>query len=142
MKSKKEEIGKDIFGDLVIPFFVVAMMFFFAYWYNKPFTWDYLMLRQLFSAIFFNFFLQKGLNYVLNENKERSFLYVMLWEISAPLIAISLVFVSLTIEYKLYSSNFIFINYKFAIVALIMLVLLQYFFRKGIKLLIGKNFLK
>ncbi len=66
MNVEKEEIGKDIFGDVVIPFFVVAGMFFFAYWYSKSFTWDYLMFRQLFSAIFFNFFLQKGLTYGLN----------------------------------------------------------------------------
>ena len=112
-------------------------MFFFAYWYSKSFTWDYLMFRQLFSAIFFNFFLQKGLTYVLNKNKKRSSLYVILWEIVAPLLAISLVFVSLTIEFKLYNIDFLFINYKFAIIALVMLVLLQYFVRKGIKFIKG-----
>ena len=137
MNVEKEEIGKAIFGDVVIPFFVVAGMFFFAYWYSKSFTWDYLMFRQLFSAIFFNFFLQKGLTYVLNKNKKRSSLYVILWEIVAPLLAISLVFVSLTIEFKLYNIDFLFINYKFAIIALVMLVLLQYFGRKGIKFIKG-----
>ena len=137
MNVEKEEIGKAIFGDVVIPFFVVAGMFFFAYWYSKSFTWDYLMFRQLFSAIFFNFFLQKGLTYGLNKNKKRSFLYVILWEIVAPLLAISLVFVSLTIEFKLYNIDFLFINYKFAIIALVMLVLLQYFVRKGIKFIKG-----
>ena len=137
MNVEKEEIGKAIFGDVVIPFFVVAGMFFFAYWYSKSFTWDYLMFRQLFSAIFFNFFLQKGLTYGLNKNKERSSLYVILWEIVAPLLAISLVFVSLTIEFKLYNIDFLFINYKFAIIALVMLVLLQYFVRKGIKFIKG-----
>ena len=137
MNVEKEEIGKDIFGDVVIPFFVVAGMFFLAYWYSKPFTWDYLMFRQLFAAIFFNFFLQKSLIYGLNKGKKRSFLYVILWEIAAPLLGISLVFVSLTIEYKLYNSDFIFINYQFAIIALVMLVLLQYFVRKGIKFVKG-----
>ena len=137
MNVEKEEIGKAIFGDVVIPFFVVAGMFFFAYWYSKSFTWDYLMFRQLFSAIFFNFFLQKGLTYGLNKNKKRSSLYVILWEIVAPLLAISLVFVSLTIEFKLYTIDFLFINYKFAIIALVMLVLLQYFVRKGIKFIKG-----
>lgn len=137
MNVEKEEISKDILGDIVIPLFVVAGTFFFGYWYGKPLTWDYLMFRQLFSAIFFNFFLQKGLTYGLNKNKKRSFLYVILWEIAAPLLAISLVFVSLTIEYKLYNSDFIFINYQFAIIALVMLVLLQYFVRKGIKFVKG-----
>ena len=137
MNVEKEELGKDIFGDVVIPFFVVAGMFFLAYWYSKPFTWDYLMFRQLFTAIFFNFFLQKGLTYGLNKGKKRSFLYVILWEIAAPLLGISLVFLALIIEYKLYNIDFLFINYQFAIIALVMLVLLQYFVRIGIKFIKG-----
>ena len=137
MNVEKEELGKDIFGDVVIPFFVVAGMFFFAYWYSKSFTCDYLMFRQLFTAIFFNFFLQKGLTYGLNKGKKRSFLYVILWEIAAPLLGISLVFLALIIEYKLYNIDFLFINYQFAIIALVMLVLLQYFVRIGIKFIKG-----
>ena len=123
----------NFFRDIGIPFVTIGGVFYFAYWDSKPIDWSYLMYRQLFSAVFFNYFVTKIIYWKVKKQFNVSKLYVLLWEIGAPLISIFLVFISLLMENKFYDWN-VLINSNGdtnIYVAIVMLFLLLFFLYKG-----------
>lgn len=124
----------DFFRDIGIPFVAIGVMFYFSFWASKPIDWSYLMYRQLFSAVFYNYFVTKMIYWKVKKEFNVSKLYVVLWEIIAPLMVIVLVFVSLLIENKFYNWN-VLINSTSETkiyVAIVMLFLFLFFLYKGI----------
>lgn len=121
------------FRDIGIPFVTIGVVFYFAYWDSKPIDWSYLMYRQLFSSVFFNYFVTKIIYWKVKKQFNVSKLYVLLWEIGAPLISIFLVFISLLMENKFYDWN-VLINSDGdtnIYVAIVMLFLFLFFLYKG-----------
>lgn len=138
---EKKNIISDFsfFRDIVIPFGTIGVMFYFAFWGCKPPEWGYLMYRQLFSAVFFNYFLTKIIYWgVKSQEFNVSRLYVLLWEIIAPLVVIVFVFFSLLLESKFYDWNVLIRsrNESSLYVALVMFFLFLFFLRKGILFLV------
>ncbi|WP_158728523.1 MULTISPECIES: hypothetical protein [unclassified Flavobacterium] len=123
-----------IFRDIGIPFVTIGVMFYFAYWDSKAIDWSYSMYRQLFSAVFYNYFVNKMIYWKMKKEFNVSKLYVLLWEIGAPLASIFLVLFSLLIENKFYNWN-VLINSSgdtAFYVAIVMLFLFLFFLCKGV----------
>lgn len=133
MDKENKISGFDFFRDIGIPFVMIGVMFYFAYWDSKPIDWSYSMYRQLFSAVFYNYFVNKMIYWKMKKEFNVSKLYVLLWEIGAPLISIFLVFFSLLIENKFYDWN-VLINSSGdtgVYVAIVMFFLFLFFLYKG-----------
>jgi hypothetical protein len=141
MEKENKISGFDFFRDIGIPFVTIGVMFYFAYWDSRPIDSSYLMYRQLFLAVFFNYFVTKMIYWKVKKEFNVSKLYVLLWEIGAPLISMFLVFISLLIENKFYNWNFLISSSGDTniYVAIVVFFLFLFFLYKGILFVVKKK---
>ncbi|MBP4138902.1 hypothetical protein [Flavobacterium geliluteum] len=126
IKNKKNIF--DVFWDMIFPFFVIVIFFWIVLWDRVALTWNFRMYMALLLSVFFNFFLNKFLIKSMKGFNNSSILYVFLWEITIPILAIFMTFLSIFKEYKFYDWNILTEKKNFGMVCIFVFLVVAFVF--------------